>query len=179
MAMPGAKVFARSTYMWSVGEGAGRRMEHAPRAERTALVVDDDKFIVSALAELLDDDGFDVHTATNGFSALRLAVELRPSVILLDLALPERSGDQLLDDLRADPLTRDLAIVVVTGHVDRLSERHVAETDGVVPKPFDADGLLETVQRALQRAACRRSEVAPVVTPAHRQAELRPRRTPS
>jgi len=150
-------------------------MEHAPRVDRTALVVDDDVFIVSALAELLEEDGFDVHTATNGFSALRHAQELRPSVILLDLALPERSGTQLLEDLRADPATRDVAIVVVSGYADRLSERQQAETDGVIPKPFELVELLEVVQSALQRAASRRSEVAPIATASHRQAGARPR----
>jgi CheY-like chemotaxis protein len=148
-------------------------MEHAPRSERTALVVDDDVFIVSALAELLEDDGFDVHTATNGFSAMRQAVELRPTVILLDLALPERSGKDLLDDLRTDPVTRDLAIVVVTGYAERLSERQVAATDGVIGKPFDISELQETIQRAIQRAASRHGEVAPVTTVSHREAVLR------
>jgi len=159
--------------------GIRRRMEHAPRVERTALVIDDDKFVVSALAELLEDDGFDVHTATNGFSALRQALELRPSLILLDLALPERTGDELLEDLRADQLTRDLAIVVVTGYVERLSEKQIAETDGVIGKPFDANELLDTIQHAMQRAACRRAEVAPVTALAHRQVDIRPRRAPS
>ncbi|MBV9577006.1 MAG: response regulator, partial [Chloroflexi bacterium] len=64
-------------------------MEHATRVERTALVVDDDAFVVSALAELLEDDGFDVQTATNGFSAMRHATAARPTVILLDVVLPE------------------------------------------------------------------------------------------
>ena len=152
-------------------------MEHAPRLERTALVVDDDVFVLSAIAELLEDDGFDVQTATNGFSALRRAVETRPSVILLDLALPERSGAELLDDLRADPATRDLAIVLVTAYADRLSEAELTEVDGVVTKPFDVNNLLETVQHAMQRAACRRAEVAPVLTPSHRDPSLRTRRT--
>ena len=151
-------------------------MEHAPRLDRTALVVDDDVFVVSALAELLEDEGYDVHTATNGFSGLRYAIEQRPAVILLDLALPERSGKELLEDLRADPITRDVAIVVVTGHVEGLSDALRAEADGVVTKPYDADDLLVTVQRALQRAAVRRAEVAPVVAAAHRAPALRPRR---
>jgi len=151
-------------------------MDHAPRLDRTALVVDDDKFVVSALAELLEDDGFDVHTATNGFSAQRHAVEQRPSLILLDLALPERSGMSLLEDLRADPATHDLAIVVVSAYPDRLSEHQLCQADGVVPKPFDVDELLEVVQRALLRAASRRSEVAPVVAVSHRDASPRVRR---
>jgi CheY-like chemotaxis protein len=139
-------------------------MDHAPRRERTALVVDDDVFVVSALAELLEEDGFDVHTATNGFSALRQLAEVRPSVVLLDLLLPERSGVELLHDLRTDPATRDLAIVAVTGHPDALNEAQLAETDGLVTKPFDADDLLATVNRAVQKASARRAEVAPVAT---------------
>jgi CheY-like chemotaxis protein len=151
-------------------------MEHAPRLERTALVVDDDVFIVSALAELLEDDGFDVQTATNGFSALRRAIESRPSVILLDLALPERSGNELLADLRAEPTTRNLAIVLVTANADRLTEAERAAVDAVIPKPFDADELLVTVQHAVQLAAARRAEVAPVAATSHRDAGLRARR---
>src|SRR5690349_18304401 len=125
--------------VWGEGQTT---MEHAPRPDRTALVVDDDKFVVSALAELLEDDGFDVHTATNGFSGLRQAIEWRPSVVLLDLVLPERSGIEILVDLRADPATHDIAVVVVTGHPDELPEARLADVDGVVAKPFDASALL-------------------------------------
>ncbi len=142
-------------------------LDSGPRHDRTALIVDDDVFIVSALAELLDHEGYDVHTTTNGFSALRLAAGLRPLVILLDLALPERSGQELLADLRADPTTRDAGIVVVTGYTEALSEAELSASDGVVGKPFDIDDLLQVVNRAAQRAACRRAEVAPVSAPAH------------
>ena len=151
-------------------------MEHAPRLERTALVVDDDVFIVSALAELLEEDGFNVQTATNGFSALRRAIEARPSVILLDLALPERTGNELLTDLRAEPTTHDVAIVLVTANADRLTDAERAEVDGVIPKPFDADQLLATIQRAMQLAAARRAEVAPVAATGHGEPGLRTRR---
>src|SRR5204863_3817598 len=102
-------------------------------------------------------------------SAMRRAVEQRPTLVLLDLALPERSGNEVLEDMRAEPLTRDLAIVVVTGHIDKLTDWLRAEADGVLAKPFDIDELLTTVQRALLRAAARRAEVAPVAAVAHRQ----------
>jgi CheY-like chemotaxis protein len=151
-------------------------MEHAPRADRTALVVDDDVFVLAALAELLEEDGYDVHTASNGFSALRLAAEWRPAVILLDLALPERSGHELLQDLRSEPATRDMAIVVVTGRPDSLSESEIAETDGVVGKPFDDVALLTIVHHAVLRAAMRHAEVAPVAAITHRDPAVRVRR---
>ena len=148
-------------------------MEHAQRSDRgdrTVLVVDDDPFIVAALAELLEDHGLDVHTATNGFSALRLAGELRPAIILLDIALPERSGKDLLHDFRAEPATHDAAIVIVTGHADNLSDSDLAEADGIVTKPFDVGDLVLTVQRAVLRAANRRAEVVPIAATGHQVA---------
>jgi two-component system chemotaxis response regulator CheY len=141
------------------------------------MVVDDDVFVVSALAELLEDEGYDVHTSTNGFSALRQAIELRPAVMLLDLALPERSGADLLRDLRTDPAVHDLAIVIVSGHTDDLSEQQLAQADGVVKKPFDVAELLNTVHRAVQRAGMRRAEVAPVTAVSHSAAVRRVRRS--
>src|SRR5712691_11263633 len=101
-------------------------MDRVPHLDRIALVVDDDIFVLSALAELLSEEGYDVHTASNGFSAVRLALECRPAVILLDLVLPERSGTEVLAALRGDPATRDVAIVVVTGNPQLLTEAQLA-----------------------------------------------------
>ena len=128
-------------------------MDRVPRLERIALVVDDDIFVLSALAELLSEDGYDVHTASNGFSALRMATECRPSVVLLDLALPERGGTEVLAELRGDPATRDVAIVVVTGNPQLITEAQLAATDGLISKPFDASELMATVERAVVRAS--------------------------
>jgi CheY-like chemotaxis protein len=149
------------------------------RTHRTALVVDDDAFVVSALAEMLSEEGYDVHTATNGFSAVRQVADYQPSVILLDLRLPERSGRDVLNELRSDPATRDVAIIVVTGHPDELTEADLAEADGLVAKPFDIDDLLAAVRRAIQHASSRRAEVAPVSATGHRDGSARARRAPS
>jgi DNA-binding response OmpR family regulator len=151
-------------------------MDRAPRLDRTALVVDDDVFLLSALAELLSEEGYDVHTASNGFSAMRQAIECRPSVILLDLILPERSGIDVLAELRADAATRDIAIIVVTGNAHLLTEAQLAEIDGVVDKPFDMTDLMATVHRAVLRAAARHVEVPPVAAVAWREPPVRPRR---
>ena len=142
-------------------------------------MVDDDVFMLAEMAELLSEDGYDVNTASNGFSALRQARDLRPTVILLDLMLPERSGIDVLDELRSDPATRDGAVVVVTGHVDALTDGRLAEADAVITKPFDINDMLATVHRAIVRAAARRAEVAPIVAPAHREPPVRSRRAAS
>jgi CheY-like chemotaxis protein len=151
-------------------------MDRSARVDRTALVVDDDVFLLAAMAELLSEEGYDVHTASNGFSALRVAIECQPSVILLDLALPERPGHEVLAELRAETATRDVAIVIVTGHPDRLSEAQTALTDGVVAKPFDIPDLLQTVRRAVLRAPGRRAEVVRISATSHRDAPVGARR---
>jgi DNA-binding NtrC family response regulator len=76
-------------------------------------------------------------------------------------------------ELRSDPATRDCAIVLVTGHEERLSAEAAAEADAVVRKPFDVPELLAIVHRAVQRAATRRQEVAPVAATSHREAPAR------
>src|SRR5216683_2887807 len=151
-------------------------VEHVSRSDRVALVVDDDVFVLSAMAELLSEEGYDVHTSSNCFSALRQATEYKPVVILLDLVLPERSGGDVLAELRADPAMRDIAIVLVTGNPQFLTEAQIAEADGVVVKPFDVDELVQTVHRAVQRAATRHAEVVPVAATSHREPASRQRR---
>ncbi|HTD79820.1 MAG TPA: response regulator [Chloroflexota bacterium] len=151
-------------------------MEHGSPQRRTALVVDDDVFVLSAVADMLSEEGYDVHTASNGFSAMRQATELRPDVILLDLVLPERSGPEVLNELRTNAATRDAAVVVVSGHPDGLSDAQIADIDGLVVKPFDERDLLLTVHRAVQRAASRRAEVAPVAAGAHHPQSARAHR---
>ena len=161
--------------MW----GGGVSMDYGPPHRRTALVVDDDIFLLRAVADLLEEEGYDVHTASNGFSAVRQAVELRPDVILLDLRLPERSGAEVLAELRTGAATRDLAVVVVSGHADGLGDAQLADIDGLVVKPFDDRDLLQSVRQAIQRAATRRAEVAPVGAAMHGTQPARAYRTAS
>jgi CheY-like chemotaxis protein len=152
-------------------------LERSAKHEVSALVVDDDVHMRSFLAELLEEEGFDVTTASNGFSGLRLAEERRPRVVLLDLVMPELSGADVLHELRMSPLTRDMAVVVVTGQPQLLSDAERADTDGIVAKPFDVPDLLAMVHRAVQQAITRRSEVAPVGGFSHHEAVVRPHRT--
>jgi CheY-like chemotaxis protein len=162
------------------GEGdVDNMVEHVARSDRVALVVDDDVFVLSAMAELLSEEGYDVHTSSNGFSALRQAAEYKPIVILLDLVLPERSGGDVLAELRADPATRDVAIVLVTGNPQFLTEAEIADADAVVVKPFDIDDLVQTVHRAVLRAATRYAEAVPVAALLHREPASRQHRPTS
>jgi DNA-binding response OmpR family regulator len=146
--------------------------ERAAGHDVTALIVDDDVHLRALLAEVLEGEGFDVSTASNGFSALRLAGERRPRLVLLDVVLPELSGGEVLEELRASSATRDIAVVMVTGNPQRLTDAQLADVDGLVRKPFDVPELLAAVHRAFQHATARHAaSVAPASTVSHRHAE--------
>jgi len=112
----------------------------------TVLVVDDDPFIVDFLETALEDEGYLVLAAVNG-GALPLARDLHPDIILLDIMMPGMDGVEVSQRLRADPVTADIPIVVMSAQ-DRLrATSTLMQVDDRLPKPFDLDRLYAIVAR--------------------------------
>src|SRR5664280_2839186 len=110
----------------------------------TVLVVDDDAQVCGLLVALLRPRGYQVETAASAEEAQERLKTLRPDVLLLDLHLPGKSGQDVLARLRADPVTRLLPIIMITGGATG-EERLRAIAEGVtdfVAKPFAAEELL-------------------------------------
>jgi CheY-like chemotaxis protein len=107
------------------------------------LVVDDDADLRETLQMLLEDSGFVVAASPNGRVALdHLRDGGRPSLILLDLMMPEMNGWQFLGHVRADGALASIPVVVMTA-------RKAAELpmEDVLYKPFDSDELLAMIAR--------------------------------
>jgi len=134
----------------------GDRRISAQPADATPLVliVDDDPEITALLTELLTGDGLRCETASDGGTAVELAVALRPHLVLLDLSLPVISGDEVFARLRADHRTRYIPIVFLTAAANRkaMISHLLAGGDDYVTKPFDIDELSARVQATLRRA---------------------------
>jgi len=86
------------------------------------LLVDDSKFLRLATERALARAGYDVSTAMDGESALQMAREKKPDIILLDMLLPKITGPDVLKALKADPVTAGMAVIVLTG----LSHKNAA-----------------------------------------------------
>lgn len=115
-----------------------------------ALVVEDDPWTRCLLGELLDRAGFTVVQASNGFTGARLAAQLQPDLILLDLCLPEHAGLDVLHTLKHDRPTCRIPVIVVSGSTALLQADDLQQADAVVQKPFANDTLLAEVERVLQ-----------------------------
>jgi CheY-like chemotaxis protein len=111
----------------------------------TVLVVDDDPSIVEFLTEALEDEEYRVVTSVDGDS-IRVAHDVHPDVILLDIMMPGMDGVEVSRRLRQNPATSRIPIVVMSAR-DRLRETTRAmDVDGRLPKPFDLDFLYATVE---------------------------------
>jgi two-component system KDP operon response regulator KdpE len=125
------------------------------------LVVDDEPQIVRALQINLKARGYEVHLAGTGTSALKVAAQHPPELVILDLGLPDFDGVDVIRGLRG---WTDAPILVLSGRTDQTDKVEAldAGADDYVTKPFGIDELL-----ARMRAVLRRSNIGqdqPVVT---------------
>ena len=109
------------------------------------LVIEDDPGHQRLLVQLLEMAGYVVSATDSALGAAELVRRLRPHVILLDLGLPLRSGASLLAELKDDPSTADLPVVVVSAMDEILLAERRRQADAVVAKPFSPRALLEAV----------------------------------
>jgi len=118
------------------------------------LAVDDNPTNLAILEELLGDD-YEVVTASSGSEALERAESLRPSLVLLDVMMPDMSGYEVCARLRATRAMRHAKIIMVSAKalVNERLEGYQAGADDYVTKPFETDELLFKVKVFLKLGA--------------------------
>lgn len=129
-------------------------MNPAPPTADRILVVDDEPEIVALVAYHLAKAGYRVTTASSGQDALDMARRERPALIVLDLMLPGISGFDVLEHVRADDATRDVAVLLLTARreePDRIRGLSLG-ADDYLTKPFSPAELVLRVGAILRRA---------------------------
>jgi signal transduction histidine kinase/DNA-binding response OmpR family regulator len=112
----------------------------------TVLTIDDDPAVLELLERCLTKEGYRVVQAKTGAEGLRLAAELRPSAITLDVVMPEMDGWQVLRSLKSHPDLSDTPVVIVTITDDMARGFALGAADFLV-KPVDRTRLLAVVER--------------------------------
>jgi DNA-binding response OmpR family regulator len=127
-----------------IPEGRGR----TPLARRV-LLIEDEPNIIEALSFILTRDGWTVHTHSDGATATERVRTGRPEVVVLDAMLPGRSGFDILRDLRADPGTAGIPVLMLTAR-GQERDRDMALRLGAthfMTKPFANAEVVAEVRR--------------------------------
>jgi signal transduction histidine kinase/CheY-like chemotaxis protein len=129
------------------GSGATSASEEARRqASHCVLVVDDDATARELIAEHLTAEGFSVATAAGGLEGLKLAKDLRPIAITLDVMMPDLDGWSVLAALRQDVELADIPVIMVT-ILDEQRRAASLGAAGYLTKPIDRERLRRLVGR--------------------------------
>ncbi len=111
------------------------------------LVVDDDPQITSLLRIVLGRRGFEVSASHSGEQALDMARRQPPDAMLVDLWMPGMSGQDLLDQMGAEPALANVPVIVTTGDTDAPE---IAGAFATLTKPFEVELLYRTIRAALK-----------------------------
>lgn len=122
-------------------------------ANEKILVVDDEENIAELISYNLTSNGYKVIIANNGNDAVKLAVEEKPNLILLDLMIPGKDGYDVCKDIRSNSDVRNTPIIMLTAKSEELDKILGLElgADDYITKPFSVRELLARVKAVLRR----------------------------
>jgi CheY-like chemotaxis protein len=117
------------------------------------LLIEDFDDAREMYAEYLEFNGLRVAGAADAVRGLQMADELQPSIILMDAALPGLSGWDAIKELKANPRTMHIPVLMMTGHVlgDARDRALAAGADGFIPKPCLPDELTRQIIETLRK----------------------------
>ena len=113
---------------------------------QVVLAIDDDPNVIEILRENLAESGYDVVGAAGGDDGLQKARKMKPLAITLDIMMPRKDGWEVLYELKADPVTRDIPIIILSIVDQKARGFHLGAFD-YLSKPFDVEAILNTLKR--------------------------------
>ncbi len=116
------------------------------------ILLADDSITIQKVVELTFSEGdYQVICVSNGTEALKKIREVRPSVALLDIIMPEKNGYEVCEELKKDPATADIAVLLLTGTFEPFDEKRAAAVGaaGHLTKPFESHALVSRVDELI------------------------------
>lgn len=116
---------------------------------KTILYIEDTTDQRDMVALILKMQEFHVKVANDGFEGLKMARELLPDLILLDLGMPRMDGFSVIDRLKEDEQTREIPIVILSAWTDTHHRKRamIAGVNDFVAKPFDMNYLVDVIRK--------------------------------
>ncbi len=113
------------------------------------LIIEDDPFLLKLYDEILTSAGYSIEKAEDGNTGKKKITTAKPDLLLLDIMLPKMNGLDLLEEVRANPETKDLKVVIVT-NLSSESDRERAQKLGVskymIKTEYDPNQIVEAIR---------------------------------
>lgn len=123
------------------------------------LIIDDEPDMVTYLTTLLEDNGYQITTATDGEDGLTKVKSEKPDLVSLDLLMPNKTGIKMFREMRKDSEIADIPVVMVTGFGKDdvpsmdfkkwIQERAIRPPEAYIEKPVDPEVLLTAIKKAI------------------------------
>lgn len=118
-------------------------------SNKTILICDDDEGILDMLELVLEETGYRIIPVQNSLHIYDEIEKQHPDLILLDLWMPVLSGDQILKNLRQNPETKDLPVIIISASREGERIANDAGASCFLAKPFDLDTLVNRVDEMI------------------------------
>lgn len=113
------------------------------------FIADDDEAIVDATSMMLEMAGYEVRHTLNG-ATVQTDVRNKPDLVLLDVWMSGIDGRDICRQLKADPATLDIPVLMISAGRDIMASALESGADDFLAKPFDMDDLLEKVEKLIR-----------------------------
>ncbi len=119
---------------------------------KKVMIVEDNELNMKLFNDLLETRGYETIRITDGLEAMKMARQVMPDVIIMDIQLPEISGLEVTKWLKEDPELRSIPVIAVTAFAMKGDEQRMREggCDDYIAKPISVTRFLETVEKYLK-----------------------------
>lgn len=121
-------------------------------SKKTVVYFEDDNDMVELVRIILNREDYQVRGVSDGLTGIQLIQETLPDAILLDLMLPDMDGWEIFRQLKNDPTTAGIPVIVITAKaqsIDKVLGLEIAKVDDYISKPFRPNELIERINKIL------------------------------
>lgn len=117
---------------------------------KSVLIIDDDLDFQMMVSVILGNHGFKVRCLLKGEANAVHRIAKKSDIVLMDIQLPGTNGEELGKQLKSDPQTENIPIIMISGHADGKSVLKTTGADAFIEKPFSLSGLLKKIDELLR-----------------------------
>ncbi len=118
------------------------------------VYIEDEAEMIDLVRLVLHRQGYEVIGASGGRQGLEMVRKHRPDLVLLDLMMPDIDGWDVYQQMKNDPVMKDIPVIVITAkaqNIDKILGLHIAKVDDYITKPFSPQDLLASIEQVLER----------------------------